>query len=105
MTAGLLAAGLTPVRAHDKEMCPMCSAKMDVDQKADKLDLLLGLSDKQKSQVETLLEAKKKKLEPAMEQMKSTYKQACDDFDAGVKKILTADQQKKFDQWKDLKKD
>jgi hypothetical protein len=103
IAGGLLTGSLTPVRAN--ESCAMCSMHMDADKKADKLGLVLGLDAKQKSQVEDLLEAKKKKIEPAAEQFKSASKQAGDEFEASLKKILTPAQAKKFDEWKAMKKD
>lgn len=103
VAAALMAGGVGTVQAN--EGCPMCAAHMDGDKKADKLALVLGLSDKQKDQVKQLVDAKKKKLEPAMEQMKTQMKAAKDEFDAGLKKILSADQQKKLEAWKGLEGD
>lgn len=98
--------GGTPalVRA-DGSKCSMCAGKMDAGKKVDKLSLVLDLNDKQKAQVKDLVDAKKKALEPAMSQMEAAHKQASDQFEAGLKKVLTAKQQTKLDAWKDQEKE
>ena len=51
-----------------------------------------------------LVDAKMKRLEPAMEQMKKAHEGAKADFDAGIKKVLNEKQAKKWDSWKDMEK-
>ncbi len=94
--------GIASVQANEK--CSMCAGKMDAGKKTDKLALILDLNDKQKGQVKDLVDAKIKKLEPAMEQMKKQHEQASGEFEAGLKKILSSAQTKKFDTWKDQEK-
>ena len=104
LTGLILLGGAAPiVRADDDARCPMCGAAMDQNpgDKADHLATMLDLSDKQKADVQKLIEAKHAKMKPAMEQMQKTMKAADDDFDAGMKKILDQKQQKK---WEEMRK-
>lgn len=95
------AVGARVAQADGKGMCPMCSSHMDPGKKADKMALLLDLNDKQKDEVKRLAEAKHKRLQPHMEKMESEAKAAGDDFEAGVKKVLSVKQIKKLDAWKE----
>jgi outer membrane murein-binding lipoprotein Lpp len=102
MASALIAGGLVKAQANDK--CAMCAFKMDAGKKTDKLALILDLNDKQKSQVKDLVDAKIKKLEPAMDQMKKQRDQASEEFSVSIKKVLSSAQAKKFDTWKDMEK-
>lgn len=94
---------IVPV-AQANHACPMCSAKMmDPDEKADHMATMLDLNDKQKAEVERLLEVKQQKVKPAMEQLEKTSKAACDEFDDGIKRILTDKQKKKYESMHDMK--
>jgi len=103
MMAAMMAGGAAVVQA-DGAKCGMCAAKMDAGKKADKLALVLDLSDKQKEQVKQLIDAKHKKLDPAVKQMEDAMSAAKADFEAGMKKILSDKQAKKLDSWKDSEK-
>ena len=102
MASALMFGSMAQVQANEK--CSMCAGKMDAGKKTDKLALILDLNDKQKGQVKDLVDAKIKKLEPAMEEMKKQHEQAAAEFEASLKKILSGAQAKKFDTWKDMEK-
>jgi len=70
----------------------------------DKMAMILDLNDKQKASVKELADAKGKKMKPAFEQMEAAAKSAHSEFEAGVKKILTAKQQAKMEAWMGMEK-
>ncbi len=97
----MMATGVRMAQAGGGE-CPMCSAHMDAGKKADHMAVMLDLNDKQKAAVKDLVEAKMKKMKPAMEQMEATAKAAHEEFEAGLKKILSPKQLAKREKMEDM---
>ena len=104
LMAGMLVATGVQVARAEGGQCPMCEAHMDGGKKADKLAFMLDLTDKQKAAVKNLNEARMKRVKPAMEQFQSQSIQANDEFEAGLKKVLNAKQQAKYEKWMDMEK-
>lgn len=101
LIGALTLAAPAAVRADDG--CPMCEGKgMDGGQKADKLGVLLDLTDKQKAEVKKLADDHYAKVKPVMEEQMKRMKAMKEEFKAGLDKILTEKQRQKLAAWKDM---
>ena len=65
----------------------------------DRLDRELQLTDEQRASIQTILEARREPLERVQREVRSRMEQEQREFQAEIRKVLTAEQQPKFDRW------
>lgn len=65
----------------------------------DRLDRELQLTDEQRATIQTIFEARREPLERAQREMRARMDQEQRELQAEIRKVLTAEQQPKFDRW------